>query len=215
MNNIVFDMDGILFATEALSDRLWKEMMEEANLPEMVTALQQCRGRNRTDTRAFFAANYPDFPYVEMETEKRRRMLTELDKHGMPVMKGAEALLQALQASDWHVALATSTSRNTTMHHLELSGFVPYFDVIVTGDQITHGKPHPEIYLTACEKLQCDPTKTYAVEDSENGVKSAHAAGMRVLMVPDQVAPTTELRQMAEAVLPSLEAVQKRLERMQ
>ncbi len=211
MNQIVFDMDGVLFATEALSDRLWKEMMEEAAMPEMVTVLQQCRGRNRTDTRAFFAENYPDFPYVEMETEKRRRMLAELDKHGMPVMKGAEALLQALRAANWHVALATSTSRKATMHHLELSGFVQYFDVIVTGDQITHGKPHPEIYLTACEKLQCCPTETYAVEDSENGVKSAHAAGMRVLMVPDQVAPTTELRQMAEAVLPSLEAVQKRL----
>lgn len=208
MNSIVFDMDGVLFATEALSDRLWKEMMAEANMPEMVTALQQCRGRNRTDTRAFFAKNYPDFPYVEMETEKRRRMLAKLDKHGMPVMKGAEALLQALQAANWQVALATSTSRKTTMHHLELSGFVQYFDAIITGDQIAHGKPHPEIYRTACEKLQCCPAETYAVEDSENGVKSAYAAGMRVLMVPDQVAPTEELRQMAEAVLPSLEAVQ-------
>ncbi len=208
MNSMVFDMDGVLFATEALSDRLWKEMMEEAGIPEMVTALQQCRGRNRTDTRAFFAANYPDFPYVEMETEKRRRMLAELDKHGMPVMKGAEALLQALRAAHWRVALATSTSRKTTMHHLELSGFTKYFAVIITGDQITHGKPHPEIYLTACEKLQCDPAETYAVEDSESGVKSAYAAGMRVLMVPDQVVPTAELRQMAEAVLPSLEQVQ-------
>lgn len=208
MNSIVFDMDGILFATEALSDRLWKEMMEEINMPEMVTALQQCRGRNRTDTRTFFSKNYPNFPYVQMETEKRRRMLAELDKHGMPIMKGAESLLQALQAADWHVALATSTSRKTTMHHLALSGFVQYFDVIVTGDQITHGKPHPEIYQTACEKLQCCPTETYAVEDSENGVKSACAAGMRVLMVPDQVAPTEELRQMATVVLPSLEAVQ-------
>ena len=55
MKQIVFDMDGVLFATEALSDRLWKEMMEERGTPEMTAALQQCRGRNRTDTRAFFA----------------------------------------------------------------------------------------------------------------------------------------------------------------
>lgn len=53
MKQIVFDMDGVLFATEALSDRLWKEMMEERGTPEMTAALQQCRGRNRTDTRAF------------------------------------------------------------------------------------------------------------------------------------------------------------------
>ena len=54
MKQIVFDMDGVLFATEALSDRLWKEMMEERGTPEMTAALQQCRGRNRTDTRSFF-----------------------------------------------------------------------------------------------------------------------------------------------------------------
>ena len=60
MKQIVFDMDGVLFATEALSDRLWKEMMEERGTPEMTAALQQCRGRNRTDTRAFFASHYPD-----------------------------------------------------------------------------------------------------------------------------------------------------------
>ena len=84
-----------------------------------------------------------------METEKRNRMLAALDKDGMPTMKGAESLLQALQNDGWSVALATSTSRKTTMHHLELSGFTRYFSVIVTGDEIQHGKPNPEIYLPA------------------------------------------------------------------
>ena len=179
MKQIVFDMDGVLFATEALSDRLWKEMMEERGTPEMTAALQQCRGRNRTDTRTFFASHYPDFPYIAMETEKRNRMLAALDKDGMPTMKGAESLLQALQNAGWSVALATSTSRKTTMHHLELSGFTRYFSVIVTGDEIQHGKPNPEIYLTACKKLHSKPEETYAVEDSENGGTSACAAGMR------------------------------------
>lgn len=159
MKQIVFDMDGVLFATEALSDRLWKEMMEERGTPEMTAALQQCRGRNRTDTRAFFASHYPDFPYIAMETEKRNRMLAALDKDGMPTMKGAESLLQALQDAGWSVALATSTSRKTTMHHLELSGFTRYFSVIVTGDEIQHGKPNPEIYLTACKNCTANRKK--------------------------------------------------------
>ena len=68
-------------------------------------------------------------------------------------MKGAESLLQALQDAGWSVALATSTSRKTTMHHLELSGFTRYFSVIVTGDEIQHGKPNPDFYLPACKKL--------------------------------------------------------------
>lgn len=211
MKQIVFDMDGVLFATEALSDRLWKEMMEERGTPEMTAALQQCRSRNRTDTRAFFASHYPDFPYIAMETEKRNRMLAVLDKDGMPTMKGAESLLQALQDAGWSVALATSTSRKTTMHHLELSGFTRYFSVIVTGDEIQHGKPNPEIYLTACKKLHSKPEETYAVEDSENGGTSACAAGMRVLLVPDQAILSESLQQRAEAVLPSLCEVQERL----
>lgn len=119
-----------------------------------------------------------------METEKRNRMLAALDKDGMPTMKGAESLLQALQDAGWSVALATSTSRKTTMHHLELSGFTHYFSVIVTGDEIQHGKPNPEIYLTACKKLHSKPEETYAVEDSENGGTSACAAGMQCCLFP-------------------------------
>ena len=146
-----------------------------------------------------------------METEKRNRMLAALDKDGMPTMKGAESLLQALQDAGWSVALATSTSRKTTMHHLELSGFTRYFSVIVTGDEIQHGKPNPEIYLTACKKLHSKPEETYAVEDSENGGTSACAAGMRVLLVPDQAILSKSLQQRAEAVLPSLCEIQERL----
>ena len=69
MKQIVFDMDGVLFATEALSDRLWKEMMEERGTPEMTAALQQCRGRNRTDTRAFFVKPLSRFPLYCYGTE--------------------------------------------------------------------------------------------------------------------------------------------------
>jgi HAD superfamily hydrolase (TIGR01509 family) len=210
MNSIVFDMDGVLFATEALIDRIWAEMMIAHNMPEMIPVLQDCRGRNRADTYAFFAEHYPDFDYASLSDEKRERVNAELDRSGMPLMEGAEALLQALRAANWKVALATSTNRESTMHHLELAGFVDYFDVIITGDQIAHGKPHPQIYLTACAQLQSRPEETYAVEDSPNGIRSAHAAGMQVFMVPDQVAPTEELRQMA-TVLPSLVDVRKHL----
>lgn len=211
MKNIVFDMDGVLFATEALSDRIWAELTEELQVPHMKTVLQQCRGRNRTDTEAFFSTNYPEFPYRQFSEYKRTRMMAILDQEGMPIKTGAVELLTALKEENWHVALATSTSYDSTMHHLQLAKLLDFFDVILTGDQIKHGKPHPEIYLTACQKLFAVPSETYAIEDSENGVKSAYAAGMRVIMVPDQIQPTLELQALTVSIQPSLLEVRNML----
>lgn len=211
MGNIVFDMDGVLFATECLSDRLWEELTEEYQMAHMKTALRACRGRNRTDTRAYFAAHYPDFDYVRFEALKRERMMAVLDKEGMPIKTGAVELLTALNEAGWQVALATSTSRDSTMHHLKLAGFTGYFHKIITGDQIIHGKPHPEIYQTACAQLGVAPETAYAVEDSENGIKSAHAAGMQVIMVPDLMQPDAALKALTVAVQDSLLAVKNML----
>ena len=76
---------------------------------------------------------------------------------------------------------------------MEMTGLGPYFSAIITGDQVEHSKPDPEIYLLACQALGTDPEHTIAVEDSRNGILSAHSAGMPVIMVPDMIPPTPEL----------------------
>ena len=95
------------------------------------------------------------------------------------------------------MALATSTHRVRTDRRLELSGLAQYFQATVTGNEVSHGKPHPEMYLTACGKLKADPARCLAVEDSRNGVLSAHAASMTVFMVPDLIPPTEDLQAIA------------------
>ena len=72
----------------------------------------------------------------------------------MPVKPGAYALLDWLREQEWRVALATSTGRESTMHHLESAKMTDYFDQIITGEQVEHGKPDPEIYLKACQALE-------------------------------------------------------------
>lgn len=97
----------------------------------------------------------------------------------------------------WKVGLATSTRKVSVMHHLEMTGLTEMFDEIVTGDMVEKGKPDPEIYLTACRRLGTQPEETYAVEDSRNGLVSAHRAGMMAILVPDTTVPTEEMLSIA------------------
>ena len=89
-----------------------------------------------------------------------------------------------------------------------MTGLGPCFSAIITGDQVAHSKPDPEIYLMACRALGSTPERTVAVEDSRNGILSASRAGMRVAMVPDLLPPTPEMRQLSHIILPDLTAVE-------
>jgi beta-phosphoglucomutase-like phosphatase (HAD superfamily) len=94
---------------------------------------------------------------------------------------------------------------------MEIAGLTGYFQAMITGDQIQNGKPHPDIYLTACRALGTDPKHTLAVEDSRNGILSASAAGMPVVMVPDMIPPTAELEALLWRRLSSLDELYQEL----
>ena len=91
-------------------------------------------------------------------------------------------------------------------------GLLNYFDKVVCGDMVKRSKPEPDIFLKACEELQVNPSDAYAVEDSYNGIRAAHAAGMRPIMVPDMAEPTEEMERLSEVVLPSLFEVKQYLQ---
>ena len=193
MKAIVFDMDGILFDTERVSDQAWRQAAEEMQFADIEAAIEGCRGLNRADTRAFFESHFPNVDYLAFH-QRNHEIMAELLADGMPVKPGAYALLDWLREQEWRVALATSTGRESTMHHLESAKMTDYFDQIITGEQVEHGKPDPEIYLKACQALEAAPEQTFAVEDSPNGVMSACQAGCQVAMVPDQTQPDDELK---------------------
>ena len=90
------------------------------------------------------------------------------------------------------------------MHHLESAQMTHYFDQSITGEQVQHGKPDPEIYAKACAAIGACPATTYAVEDSPNGIRSAAAAGLRVIMVPDLVPVSAEQMPLLTSVQPDL-----------
>ena len=103
----------------------------------------------------------------------------------VPLMKGTKELLEYLKSIGARVAIASSTRRPVIEHHLQLTGLSEYFEKIISGDLVTHSKPAPDIYLMACKELGVEPSDTFAIEDSYNGIRSAAAAGLKTIMIPD------------------------------
>lgn len=210
---IVFDMDGILFDTERLSVESWIEVAERLGLPDIDTGVYGCIGLNRTDCRIFLKETYgQDFPYDYFREQTAAVFQRKMAKDGLPVMKGAGELLAWLQEKGLKVALASSTSHKTVESHLQQAGFTGFFQAVIGGDMVEHSKPQPDIYLKACQLLDVEPGNAAAIEDSPNGIRSAYAAGMLPVMVPNLVKPDPEIEKMLYRKCDSLFAVLEFLE---
>ena len=202
---VVFDMDGVIFDTERLVIEFWKEVAKKHTIPNVEHTCIQCLGTNRVRTREIFLENYgADFPFDPYRAEVTELFNTHYKGVPLPTKPGVRELLSYLQEQDIKVGLASSTAQHLVRDEIGTAGLLPYFQTLVCGDMVEHSKPAPDIFLKACEILNADPTKSIAIEDSFNGIRSAHCAGMTPIMVPDQVQPTDEIRALAFHVMPSL-----------
>jgi HAD superfamily hydrolase (TIGR01509 family) len=113
-------------------------------------------------------------------------------------------LLEWLKANEIPMAVATSTQHDIAIKKLELAGLDGYFDVLATGCEVEHGKPHPEIYFLAAERLGIAAETCLAFEDSNNGTHAAVAANMITYQIPDLVEPSEEVIQLGHQILPSM-----------
>lgn len=213
MKAVVFDMDGVLFDTESISVQSWCEVAEMQGVQDMESVVMQCIGTNSNDARALLLNHYgQDFAYDAFKEKVWTWFENFVNQNGVPVKSGVHELLSYLQEQGYKIGLASSSRRETVLGNLEMSGLASFFSVIVTGDMVEHSKPMPDIYLLACEKLGVKPEETYAIEDSPNGIKSAYAAGMKAVMVPDLIQPDEEMRKLSFRIFEDLTEVQRYLE---
>lgn len=194
LEGVVFDADGVLFDTETLGRRVWTELGQELGLPQPAEHYLHFVGRSRADIIHEMAVLFgPGFPGEEFLTRGSKRAMDIMEQEGIPMKPGVHEVLSFLKERRVPVALATSTYRDRTDYRMGRTGLAQYFQTMTTGDQVTHSKPDPEIYTLACRSLGVEPARAIAVEDSRNGILSAHGAGMRVIMVPDLIPPTSDL----------------------
>ena len=132
---------------------------------------------------------------------------TEALAQGIPLKPGVLEALEWLRERGFKTAIATSSSMETAEQYLRQTDMEKLFSQVVSGQHLAHGKPAPDIFLLAAEKLSSAPGSCLVVEDSFNGVRAGKAAGMVTVMIPDLLQPDEELRALADAVLDSMEAL--------
>lgn len=202
---VVFDMDGVLFDTERLFMEAGTQLIKEKGIESAEEAVMGCIGLNMRDTKALFLKVCgEDFPFEEYHKKCGALVREKIEKEGLPLKKGVRELLSYLKEAGYKIALASSTSQRGVFKHLDRAGLREYFTVVIGGDMIEHGKPEPDIYLRACEELGVKPDAAFAIEDSANGIRSAHGAGLHTIMVPDLIAPTPQLEALLYAKYDSL-----------
>ncbi|MDO5124911.1 MAG: HAD family phosphatase [Ruminococcus sp.] len=191
---VVFDMDGIIFDTERMYLEAWKFIGKRDNIADVDQSARSCIGLSVVDSVALMKAKYgQDFSIEKYHNEIETMVKEQIKNNGMPIKSGAVEILEYLNNIGFTVGLASSTKYDKIISHLERAGIREYFSVIMGGDMISHSKPNPEIYIKACEKLGVAPCNTIAIEDSQNGIRSAFGADMMPLMVPDLIEPTDEI----------------------
>ena len=210
MKNIIFDMDGVLFDTEKLTFSIWKKIAAQYGFPGIEELYPTLIGNNYPDMVATFKAKCSgDFPFQEMIQKAYGTLRETIDRNGPPLMPYVNELLSFLHDGGYHIALASSTRTELVKKELSMAKIDHYFHRIVCGDQVTHGKPAPDIFLKACEQLGTAPEEAYVIEDSENGIRAAYAAKTRPIMVPDLVQPSPEVQKMCYRILPDLHQVKQ------
>ncbi|MGH7068813.1 MAG: HAD family hydrolase [Acetobacteraceae bacterium] len=204
---VVLDMDGTLHDTEAHYHAALKKAVEAVGFSVTDAFCHSLIGIPAGETDAMLRAHLgPAFPIAECDRLYAQQLELSLGR-GVPLKPGARELLQALAHHQLKVAVATSASRRAAERHLALSGLSRALRVVVTRDDVAHGKPHPDLFLHAAKLLGVSPDACLAVEDSFNGIRAAHAAGMMPVMVPDLLSPTEEIRAMCVHIAADLNEV--------
>ena len=195
LNTVIFDMDGTLYDTEKIYRMGWLE----AGVP--LSMYEGFIGTSRVHIFETLAENGFD---PEAVFEKRTICVERELAKGIEIKPGAVEALTWLKENGWTSLIATSSKAETAYRYLKETGMGHFFADVVSGNQLEHGKPSPDIFLMAAEQAGKTPAECVVVEDSFNGVRAGRAANMYTVMVPDLAQPDEEIRAAADIILPSL-----------
>lgn len=203
-----FDMDGLLIDSEALALEQWSKAAEDLGHPIPRELMVKAIGRSDQQTKELFLSILgPDYPYDRVLDLRFDYTKTYYASREVPVKPGVQTLLDWAQSRGITLGVATSTQNPYAAAKLESSGLSGYFARIVTGDQVRHNKPDPEIYLTLCRRLGVSPGDALGLEDSQSGLLAAQAAGLGVIHIPDLGPVESWVRDRCLAVLPRPDAL--------
>ena len=211
---IIFDMDGLMIDTEPTSKEGWRLGLMHHGHEMSEDLFIQMLGTTLTSVKKLLCAHFgPDFDFDSVHKIRTDYFVSHNEKYGIPMKKGLLHILNRIDELGLKKCVATSTEWDSMEKKLKGLDLLSRFDGFVTGDQVSAGKPNPEIFLKAAQLIGVDPGVCVVLEDSIAGVTAGHAAGMRVVMVPDIVQPDQDTLKKIYAKCVDLEEVSEVLTR--
>ena len=189
MKLAIFDMDGLMFDTGRLAYRVYLEASKQLDFELTPDVYYYLTGRNEVGIRQGLVDLYG----IEAPTNELRDLVHDIRSQVLMVekrvykKKGLLEILNFLKEKDISIALASSSKRETIDKYLEMESMPELFDVIIAGDEVEVGKPNPEIFLKACQKLKISPGEAIVFEDSLAGIEAANLGGMTSILIPDDI----------------------------
>lgn len=209
---LIFDMDGLMFDSEVIAEMAYKKAVQEFGYEISNEIYYQLLGRNKADAHIIIKELMgEEYPAHEIHKLAHEFKYAHIQEHGLPMKKGLMELLEFAKQKGILMAVASSSDKSIIEWYLKLGGIETYFDYIISGEQVVHSKPNPEIFLRVCRELGVTPKEALVLEDSKNGIMAAVNGNIPVICIPDILDHEDEVTKLTYKTLPDLTAVMEYL----
>lgn len=205
---IIFDMDGLMIDSERVTFECYQERLKDMNLTMDEEFYKTLLGKPiKGIYQRFYDVYGNDFPIENVIQDVHQLMAERFETEGVPVKKGLVELLHYLKDNNYKTIVATSSNRDRVDKILAQAKITEFFDDSICGDEVTKGKPNPEVFLKSCQKLGVNVDEAIVLEDSEAGIQASYDANIKVICIPDMKYPEKHYEEKTFKILKDLTEV--------
>lgn len=205
---IIFDMDGLMIDSERVTFECYQERLKDMNLTMDEEFYKTLLGKPiKGIYQRFYDVYGNDFPIQNVIQDVHQLMAERFETEGVPVKKGLVELLHYLKDNNYKTIVATSSNRDRVDKILSQAKITEFFDDSICGDEVTKGKPNPEVFLKSCQKLGVNVDEAIVLEDSEAGIQASYDANIKVICIPDMKFPEKQYEEKTFKILKDLTEV--------
>lgn len=205
---IIFDMDGLMIDSERVTFECYQEILKGMNLTMDEEFYKTLLGKPLKGIyQRFYDVYGNDFPIEDVIKDVHALMAKRFETEGVPIKTGLKSLLEYLKENNYKTIVATSSNRDRVDTILSQAQITDYFDDSICGDEVTKGKPNPEVFLKSCQKLDVNVDEAIVLEDSEAGIQASYDAGIKVICIPDMKYPEKQYEEKTFKILKDLNGV--------
>ncbi|WP_418467277.1 HAD family hydrolase [Faecalibacillus faecis] len=205
---IIFDMDGLMIDSERVTFECYQEILKGMNLTMDEEFYKTLLGKPLKGIyQRFYDVYGNDFPIEDVIKDVHALMAKRFETEGVPIKTGLKSLLEYLKENNYKTIVATSSNRDRVDTILSQAQITDYFDDSICGDEVTKGKPNPEVFLKSCQKLGVNVDEAIVLEDSEAGIQASYDTGIKVICIPDMKYPEKQYEEKTFKILKDLNDV--------